>query len=617
MDPARRWFIRAAGIVLAACTHGQSGEFNSPGPPVSAGLGISPFTPHLVRNDAPELCEPFAAAWTAQFRSSGDMDSAAVDFGGMPYETAFRFPDTDDRKQRDALYLYQTTVAHDLDGDGEREVMLLAGKDAGWRYLGTALYIFEDEAQFEAVAKEYEALPRTGSTMHGWHELSEAALGGPTAEFGIVRQVRLFLKDGALYSVTPKSHFPRIEDVEIETLRRVWPVKDAGPVCEVRVRPVSSEVQAIVTASPFLQALDTMYAGPVQGAGCYGTLGWSGIDPARLLPDIFHRPWAEPEPAPLVSREATATQDTARLLRLMNWGATDPSSWQVYLALKRDEPVFLQQLTDHYVARVGMAPNAASKAARRAWRALIDRVFYARNNDMALAYLALEGETPLLLDFGADETALAGAVITSPDLLSREETPQTGDLLPKAIAAAMYAGVPAEAIEPALRRVWTETANDSGGRARPKLIASILPAALVRPDLLQSVLDMGIDASAHTNYFGKTALMYAAQWGNAYAARVLIAAGADVNARTDSRRSGGLPLDACSRLERDQRSALMYAAENSGEELIRLLLSAGADAGAQDSQGNGFAWYLARNDSLPEAARTALLETVKGVPEGN
>lgn len=617
MDPARRWFIRAAGIVLAACTHGQSGEFNSPGPPVSAGLGISPFTPHLVRNDAPELCEPFAAAWTAQFRSSGDMDSAAVDFGGMPYETAFRFPDTDDRKQRDALYLYQTTVAHDLDGDGEREVMLLAGKDAGWRYLGTALYIFEDEAQFEAVAKEYEALPRTGSTMHGWHELSEAALGGPTAEFGIVRQVRLFLKDGALYSVTPKSHFPRIEDVEIETLRRVWPVKDAGPVCEVRVRPVSSEVQAIVTASPFLQALDTMYAGPVQGAGCYGTLGWSGIDPARLLPDIFHRPWAEPEPAPLVSREATATQDTARLLRLMNWGATDPSSWQVYLALKRDEPVFLQQLTDHYVARVGMAPNAASKAARRAWRALIDRVFYARNNDMALAYLALEGETPLLLDLGADETALAGAVITSPDLLSREETPQTGDLLPKAIAAAMYAGVPAEAIEPALRRVWTETANDSGGRAKPKLIASILPAALVRPDLLQSVLDMGIDASAHTNYFGKTALMYAAQWGNAYAARVLIAAGADVNARTDSRRSGGLPLDACSRLERDQRSALMYAAENSGEELIRLLLSAGADAGAQDSQGNGFAWYLARNDSLPEAARTALLETVKGVPKGN
>lgn len=617
MGLAEKWVFGAAGIMLAACAHGPSGGGELPAAPVNAGLGIVPFAPHLVRNDAPELCEPFAAAWTARFKTSGDMDSAAVDFGGIPHEMAFRFPDTDNLTQRDALYLYQTTMAHDLDGDGEREVMLLAGKDIGWRYLGAALYIFEDEAQFEAVAREHEDLPRTGSTMNGWHELSETALDGPAAEFGIVQQVRLFLKDGALYTVTPETHRPRIEDVEIETLRRIWPLEQAGPICGLRVRPVASEIEAVVAASPFLQALDTMYAGPAQGSGCYGTLGWSGIDPARLLPDIFHRPWAEPEPAPLVSREATATQDTARLLRLMNWGATDPSSWQVYLALKRDEPVFLQQLTDHYVARVGMAPNAASKAARRAWRALIDRVFYARNNDMALAYLALEGETPLLLDLGADETALAGAVITSPDLLSREETPQTGDLLPKAIAAAMYAGVPAEAIEPALRRVWIETANDSGGRARPKLIASILPAALVRPDLLQSVLDMGIDASAHTNYFGKTALMYAAQWGNAYAARVLIAAGADVNARTDSRRSGGLPLDACSRLERDQRSALMYAAENSGEELIRLLLSAGADAGAQDSQGNGFAWYLARNDSLPEAARTALLETVKGVPKGN
>ena len=612
MDPARRWFIGAAGIVLAACTHGQSGEFNSPGPPVSAGLGISPFTPHLVRNDAPELCEPFAAAWTAQFRSSGDMDSAAVDFGGMPYEMAFRFPDTDDRKQRDALYLYQTTVAHDLDGDGEREVMLLAGKDAGWRYLGAALYIFEDEVQFEAVAKEYEALPRTGSTMHGWHELSEAALGGPTAEFGIVRQVRLFLEDGALYSVTPESYFPHVQDMEIETLRRIWPLEQAGPVCEIRVRPVASEIEAVVAASPFLQALGTMYAGPVQGAGCYGTLGWSGIDPARLLPDIFNRPWAGPEPAPLVPREAWPAQDTARVLRLMSWGASDPSSWQVYLALKRDEPVFLQQLTDHYVARFGMPPDVASEAARRAWRALIDRVFYARNNDAALAYLALEGEKPLLLDFGADETALARAVITSPDLFSRGDTPQTRDLLLRAIGAAMYAGVPAETIEPVLRQAWAEAGRATNGRARPRFAAYLLPAALMRPDLLESVLDMGINASAPTNYFGKTALMYAAQWDNTDAARVLIAAGADVNARTDSHGGGGLALDRCGRLERDQRCALMYAAENSNEDLIRLLLAAGADAGAQDSQGNGFAWYLARNDSLSEAARAALLEAGSG-----
>lgn len=304
------------------------------------------------------------------------------------------------------------------------------------------------------------------------------------------------------------------------------------------------------------------------------------------------------------------------MLRLMSWGASDPSSWQVYLALKRDEPVFLQQLTDHYEARFGMAPDVASETARRAWRSLIDRVFYARNNDAALAYLALEGEKPLLLDFGADEAALAGAVIASPDLFSSGETPQTRDLLLRAIGAAMYAGVPAETIEPALRKGWTEAGHTTDGRARPRLAAYLLPAALMRPDLLQSILDMGIDASAPTNYFGKTALMYAAQWDNAEAAHVLIAAGADVNARTDSHGGGGPALDGCGGLERDQRTALMYAAEYASEDLIRLLLEAGADASAQDSQGNGFTWYLARNDKLPDVARAALIEAGAGGRDG-
>lgn len=608
MDLARRWFIGAAGIMLAACAHGQSGVVNSSVPPANASLDIAPFTPHLIRNEDPELCTPFAAAWTAQFQSKGDMDSSAVDFGGLPHDSVFRFPDTDNPKQRDALYIYKRAVPHDLDGDGETEMMLLAGKDIGWRYLGAALYIFEDDALFEAVARQHEALPRTGSTMNGWHELSKAALGGPTAEFGIVQQVRLFLKDGALYSVTPESYYPHVQDMEIETLRRIWPLEDAGPVCEIRVRPVASEAAAIVSASPFLQALDAIYAGPLQGGGCYGTGGWSGIDPARLLPDIFHRPWAEPEPAPLFPRETSPTQDTARMLRLMSWGATDPSSWQVYLALKRDEPVFLQQLTDHYVIGFGMTPDAATEAARHAWRALIDRVFYTRNHDMALALLALQGEAPLIFSFGANDVALAETVITSPDLFGLDEMRPRRDLLLRAISAAIYAGVPSGEIEPVLQKAWTEAGNDSHGRARPRLVASILPAALMRPELLQSVLDMGIDANARTNFFGKTALMYAAQWGNAEAARVLIAAGADVNARTDSQSSVRLPRAECGRLERDQRSALMYAAENSSEDLIALLLEAGADKDAQDSQGNGFAWYLARNDSLSEAAQAALLE---------
>lgn len=591
------WLLGAAGIVLAACAHPPAALTSIAAADLSRpGREIPPFTPQLVRNDAPELCAPYAAAWENQFRSPGEMDAAAIDLRGMPQDAAFRFPDTDYTGRKDGLSTFQQAVRHDLDGDGENEVLLVVGRDIGWRYLGAALYVFEDEAAFDAVVKAYEARAPIGSSKQGWIDLADAALGGPTAEFGIVAQARLFLKDGALYTASPETYRPRVADMEIETLRRVWPAENAGPVCEIRVRPPKDELEAIAATFPFLQALQTMYGGPGENLMCYGTMGWTGVDPRRLLADIFHRPQASAQPLE-IPRGDLPSDDTARLLRALNWGASDPEGWAVYQRLKHGEPDFLAQMAEHHAARFDMTPEAAEGAALRAWRALMDRVFYARSSDAPLASLAMEGEPPLVLELDAGAAALADAALTAPGLLSLPPSPQNRAAPRTAIAAAIHAGLSASRIEPVFLESWAYVQRAGDRREAVRFAGGILPAAVSRPEVLEIVLSAGIDANTPTNYFGKTALMYAAQTGNIEAARLLIAAGADVNARTDSRGAGN-PTTGCGRLERDQRSALMYAAENASEDLIQLLIEAGADTAARDTQGNDLNWYLDRNPAL-------------------
>lgn len=126
--------------------------------------------------------------------------------------------------------------------------------------------------------------------------------------------------------------------------------------------------------------------------------------------------------------------------------------------------------------------------------------------------------------------------------------------------------------------------------------------ALEHPNLVQLILDRGAPVD-QPNHFGKTALMYAAQFNLHGTARVLLRAGASPNARTVAK-----PTIACSPFERVGRTALMYAAENADEDMLALLIAAGADPAARDYEDyyidgvgrprEGVADYLARNTRL-------------------
>ncbi|RJE75546.1 hypothetical protein BGP78_02155 [Pseudoalteromonas sp. MSK9-3] len=103
-----------------------------------------------------------------------------------------------------------------------------------------------------------------------------------------------------------------------------------------------------------------------------------------------------------------------------------------------------------------------------------------------------------------------------------------------------------------------------------KLKESVLNVAIIYPEALQYLLESGFDPNS-ANMFGKTALMYAAQNNNLEAVKMLLAAGADVNAGTI------IPTDDCLfTLSTDNMSALHYAVRYASIEVIKLLVSEGA-----------------------------------------
>jgi ankyrin repeat protein len=98
----------------------------------------------------------------------------------------------------------------------------------------------------------------------------------------------------------------------------------------------------------------------------------------------------------------------------------------------------------------------------------------------------------------------------------------------------------------------------------------LLSVAIENPDALRLLLQKGVTPDS-PNDFGKTPLMYAAQYNELASARLLLKAGADPNAVTVQ------PFDQCEyRLGTTNVTALDYAARYASAAMMKLLLSHGA-----------------------------------------
>ena len=149
----------------------------------------------------------------------------------------------------------------------------------------------------------------------------------------------------------------------------------------------------------------------------------------------------------------------------------------------------------------------------------------------------------------------------------------------------MYEPFPVEQTE--LRRALLTDQPISAIQAMPLTgipLDTLLDSAVKHPEALRYLLDHGANPD-WTNDFGKTALMYAAQYNQRESAAILLAHGADPNAATIE------PWDRCYyTLSTTGMTPLHYAVRYGSRSLIELLLAEGALTFSNSSRGYPIDW---------------------------
>lgn len=117
--------------------------------------------------------------------------------------------------------------------------------------------------------------------------------------------------------------------------------------------------------------------------------------------------------------------------------------------------------------------------------------------------------------------------------------------------------------------------------------------AVKRADILKLLIDNGANVNLQ-NHFGKTALMYAIQYDNLEAVKILVEHKADINLATYKLED--IQGYSEQQLSAGQRTPLMYAAWHASDDIVKYLLSKGANPEAKDTNGHDYEFYLTIND---------------------
>ncbi len=298
---------------------------------------------------------------------------------------------------------------------------------------------------------------------------------------------------------------------------------------KLRDNPDAALQAALTTIDAFRDAAN----GLTRGAGSCGSMStayrWK-TELQRELYQALYRPWAfRPWAENQELKSENSGGDYSRIReQLKTWSSGGVLERQAYIAYVAQLGRTTNELTQFYVAKFGLTADQARKLATRALTAAVANT---------MGFYMYEPYS------GADEEALRIA------LLER--------LSMSTVRAMRLEGVP---------------------------LSKVLDSAVMYPEALGYLLEQRADPN-WVNDFGKTALMYAAQYNQQESAALLVAHGADPNAATI------FPSDNCYyTVSTTGMTPLHYAVRYASAGLIKLLLANGALTFSKSSRGYPLDW---------------------------
>jgi uncharacterized protein YecT (DUF1311 family) len=367
-----------------------------------------------------------------------------------------------------------------------------------------------------------------------------------------------------LFQLQEKYYFLDSEQVDHEAaVSELNADGTATPMCKVRMAPDGDfNFSALPGLKSYLDRLSTM---GVAGGGFCGSAHSEDYHNEEREAAVWRaavRPWA--------TSNGPYHKYDQRLLRfLKDWSYTDVWNFREYQTYQHHIGPAQQALARYYSDYFGLPAAVSQHRAETVFQELTAAHFLIPNgydgydvDDNSVTYF-LEIEYGLFANIKSASLLRRGVIL--------------GDL------DAVLANIP--------------TDKEELNRGR------YLLDAVEYPSIIKALLDTGTDIDTSNN-FGKSPLMVAAHMNRPDSVRLLLHAGADPNLETT------VPQGSCGySMSRTNRTALMYAAENADIDVMRILVDAGAKVDAKDSDGNGVSYYLALNPYLTTAQkRMSLVE---------
>jgi ankyrin repeat protein len=235
-------------------------------------------------------------------------------------------------------------------------------------------------------------------------------------------------------------------------------------------------------------------------------------------------------------------------------------------------------------AIAGAATSEMADAAQRGDRATI-RAALARKADVNVAQT--DGSTALHWAVERDDLEMAELLIRAG---ARVAARTREGVTPLQLAATNGSA-------PMIDRLLKAGADANAALTAGGDTAVMMAARTGKPDAIRALLEAGANVNAKENWGGTTALMWAVSEGHADAARLLLSAGADVNARSHYVAAangrgfeGRTPVASRTEPKVEEFASgwltpLMLASREGDVELARILVEAGADVNAVAGDG--------------------------------